>query len=133
MGNALSAEKSCGRRCLIISSVITIGGGVTAPVADSARNSLKTRTSLRAVSTLRGQDQNTEASRLIRSAIRKFCTIGRLKNSALRKQQKQRVTVARRSAGYRHFVKPLELVNNERCSSINIIGFSMYFLTSCFK
>lgn len=52
--NTLSAGKSCGRRCLIISSVITIGGGTTVPVAVLARNNLKTRTSLRAVSTLRG-------------------------------------------------------------------------------
>ncbi len=37
----------------MISGVITIGGVVTVPVATSARNSLKTRPSLRSVSTLR--------------------------------------------------------------------------------
>ena len=39
---------------LILSSVITIAGVVTLPVAVSARNNLKTIISLRAVSTLRG-------------------------------------------------------------------------------
>ncbi|SUF54990.1 Transposase for insertion sequence element IS904 [Salmonella enterica] len=53
-GERFISRKKCGRRYLIILSVITIGGVVTVPVAVSARNSLKTRTSLRAVSTLRG-------------------------------------------------------------------------------
>ncbi len=39
---------------LIISNVITIGGGGTVGVAASVRNNLKTRTSLRPVSILRG-------------------------------------------------------------------------------
>ena len=42
------------QRCLIISNVITIGGGGTVGVAASVRNNLKTRTSLRPVSILRG-------------------------------------------------------------------------------
>ena len=50
----LSAGKSCGQQCLIILSVITIGGVVTVPVAVLVRNNLKTRTSLRVVSILRG-------------------------------------------------------------------------------
>lgn len=37
-------------------SAITTGGVGTVPVADSARNSLKTRTSLRTVSTIHGED-----------------------------------------------------------------------------
>ncbi len=41
-------------RTTIILSVITIAGAVTVPVAVSARNNLKTKTSLRPVSTLRG-------------------------------------------------------------------------------
>ncbi len=45
-----------GQRYLIISSVITIAGVAIVPVADLALNNLKTRTSLSAVSTLRGQD-----------------------------------------------------------------------------
>ncbi len=51
---ASSAGKSCERRYLIILSAIALGGVGTVPVVDLARNNLKTRTSLRAVSTVRG-------------------------------------------------------------------------------
>ena len=54
MENTLSAGKQCGQRCLIISNVITIAGDGTVGVAVSVRNNLKTRTSLRPVSILRG-------------------------------------------------------------------------------
>lgn len=39
--------------------MITIAGVVTVPVAVSARNNLKTKTSLRAMSTLRGVDHSS--------------------------------------------------------------------------
>ncbi len=45
---------NAGNGVLIISNVITIGGGGTVGVAASVRNNLKTRTSLRPVSILRG-------------------------------------------------------------------------------
>ena len=49
------------QRCLIISNVITIGGGGTVGVAASVRNNLKTRTSLRPVSILQGRIKGLNA------------------------------------------------------------------------